>query len=410
LAKFVDDQSRNGVALTRAGTVFGTPAYMAPEQTSGDATDARTDVYAAGVMLFEMWAGCRPFQGNRSELLRHHLLTPPPALGDRAHDVVADPAADALLARAMAKKPGDRFEDASAMLAALDALPGEAVQIGPAGHDAGSPTKRAVPAAVDGTAATALPAAGPGAGAPDASSGTGAVPTRRPIPWLPVLLGLGLVATAAATLGVTVLVWPEGKEAAGDGTEAAATSASSPETAAEASAPSAESADPAEPSELPAGADTPPPSAAPSDDADLWDGSLPTTLARARAMRKRNPKANEATVRALRRYAREHRDDARPFLLLGRIYTARNWRDDALERYLRAHRIDPAARHDPHMRDDLIWLATQKSTSSRAGRALAAIYGEDVLPALRAQLASGNLETEERARLERLAERLENEP
>jgi hypothetical protein len=127
-------------------------------------------------------------------------------------------------------------------------------------------------------------------------------------------------------------------------------------------------------------------------------------------MRKRNPKANEATVRALRRYAREHRDDARPFLLLGRIYTARNWRDDALERYLRAHRIDPAARHDPHMRDDLIWLATQKSTSSRAGRALAAIYGEDVLPALRAQLASGNLETEERARLERLAERLENEP
>ncbi|MEJ7729130.1 MAG: protein kinase [Polyangiaceae bacterium] len=117
--------------LTQSGVPMGTPAYMAPEQWWADGVEARTDQYAFGVMLFEMLAGRPPFGSQQFiELAQQHLHEPPPSLADLG--VAATPAVETLLARALEKKPQDRFESMRALLAA-----GEHAFGGDAGEDSG---------------------------------------------------------------------------------------------------------------------------------------------------------------------------------------------------------------------------------------------------------------------------------
>ena len=68
------------VSVTLSGEVFGTPAYMPPEQITGEGIDARSDVYAVGLVAFEMVAGRRAVRGHESELLRQQLVEPVPSL------------------------------------------------------------------------------------------------------------------------------------------------------------------------------------------------------------------------------------------------------------------------------------------------------------------------------------------
>jgi serine/threonine-protein kinase len=118
------DTAGGSGTLTRSGIVVGTPAYMAPEQAGGGSADARADVYALGNVLFELLAGRRPFPFSEAhELLRAHLLTPPPSLRETCHDLDVPPELDALVARALAKEARDRYPDAAAMLAAIDTTP-----------------------------------------------------------------------------------------------------------------------------------------------------------------------------------------------------------------------------------------------------------------------------------------------
>ena len=102
--------------VTRPGMVMGTPRYMAPEQVTGEPFDARSDLFAAGAILFEMLAGRPAFTGRGVvEILHATLHEQPPALSGSA----AVAAVDRVIRRAMAKRPADRPISADVMAAEL---------------------------------------------------------------------------------------------------------------------------------------------------------------------------------------------------------------------------------------------------------------------------------------------------
>jgi serine/threonine-protein kinase len=105
--------------LTRSGLIVGTPRYMAPEQILGDPIDARTDVFATGVVLFEALAGRPAFAGTKAvEVMHATLHEQPPALAGPAAVV----AFDRVIRRALAKSPAERFPSAEAMSRELDGI------------------------------------------------------------------------------------------------------------------------------------------------------------------------------------------------------------------------------------------------------------------------------------------------
>ncbi|KIG14485.1 serine/threonine protein kinase [Enhygromyxa salina] len=122
LAKFVStDDSSTPYKLTMRGAVFGTPAYMAPEQALGEEVDGRADLYATTVMLFELLTGRRPFYARDSPaLLVMHTRREPPKLVDYAPFLVAYPRLQEVVSRGLAKLPMMRFPSADAYLEALE--------------------------------------------------------------------------------------------------------------------------------------------------------------------------------------------------------------------------------------------------------------------------------------------------
>jgi len=99
----------------------GTAKYMAPEQIVGDPVDARTDVYALGLVLFRLLTGHVPFDLELgTTLLRHHLSSPVPPPSWLVDDL--DPRIDAVVVRATRKAPANRYPDMTALLADLDAI------------------------------------------------------------------------------------------------------------------------------------------------------------------------------------------------------------------------------------------------------------------------------------------------
>jgi TolB-like protein/Flp pilus assembly protein TadD len=132
-----------GAALTQAGGSIGTPAYMAPEQAVGDALDHRTDLYAWGVMAYELLTGRHPFARHTSPqtLITAHLTETPAAL-DTTDGVPA--AVAALVMRCLEKNPGQRPASAAEVLAALDqvATSGAAAAAGRLGGSAHPRTRR----------------------------------------------------------------------------------------------------------------------------------------------------------------------------------------------------------------------------------------------------------------------------
>ena len=125
LTDFSIARMAGGEKLTQTGTVIGTPEYMAPEQFDGKEVDARADVYATALILFEMLAGTNPFRGETlAEIIKKQVLTEPPPLQTLA-DVPDDLAR--MVHKGLCKSPDERFQTACEMNEALKSL-GQPVQ------------------------------------------------------------------------------------------------------------------------------------------------------------------------------------------------------------------------------------------------------------------------------------------
>ena len=117
--------------ITDAGIIVGTPHYMAPEQVRGTALDGRSDLYAAGAVMFQMLAGRPPFSGSGADVLFAALKEHPPALQGPPAVI----AIDRIIRRAMRKDPNERYSSAEQMAADLSnvslagAAPGAAIPV-----------------------------------------------------------------------------------------------------------------------------------------------------------------------------------------------------------------------------------------------------------------------------------------
>ncbi len=109
------------VSTTRAGAVKGKFAYMAPEQITGKPLDGRADVYATGVLLYELLSGQRPFSASSEPGLIRAILQEPATPAREANPAIPEPLNDVIM-RAIARKPDERFASAEEMSFALESF------------------------------------------------------------------------------------------------------------------------------------------------------------------------------------------------------------------------------------------------------------------------------------------------
>jgi eukaryotic-like serine/threonine-protein kinase len=109
--------------LTRAGTVFGTPHYMSPEQAAGAPVDHRTDIYSLGVILYEMSSGKVPFDAdNYMGILTQHMYKAPVPIYDLLPTPEIPRPLEAIILKALLKKPEQRYQSMQELIEDLDRL------------------------------------------------------------------------------------------------------------------------------------------------------------------------------------------------------------------------------------------------------------------------------------------------
>ena len=106
--------------LTECGFILGTPVYIAPEQVLDGSVDHRADLFALGVVMYEMLAAQPPFDGRPVEIAHKNVIAPVPWIAERSPGIEVPPALEAIVRRLLEKSPADRFASADELCAALD--------------------------------------------------------------------------------------------------------------------------------------------------------------------------------------------------------------------------------------------------------------------------------------------------
>ncbi len=115
--------TKPGNPITKAGMVFGTPEYMSPEQALGQNVDGRADLYALGVILFEMVSGVRPFTSQSSVgILGQQLSKPPPTFLERSPGLIVPPSVEQIVHKLLQREAAERFASANDVVQAIDVL------------------------------------------------------------------------------------------------------------------------------------------------------------------------------------------------------------------------------------------------------------------------------------------------
>jgi serine/threonine-protein kinase len=208
--------------MTRAGSVFGTPHYMSPEQAAGAAVDHRTDVYALGVILYEMASGKVPFDAdNFMGILTQHMYKAPVPIRALVPEVDVSPGLDAIVLKCLSKKPESRYSTMEELVADL-----EKVEKGvlPTAVDEMMARSGGFNVPADYFRSAAMPAPVPGE------------PPERKKRW-PLYASIGAVGTLLGVVGVVMIARSSSSVAQTPGARAPATGIVVPATAV--SAPSA---------------------------------------------------------------------------------------------------------------------------------------------------------------------------
>ena len=117
--------SSEGKVITKTGMVFGTPEYMAPEQALGQPVDGRADLYALGIILYELLAGVRPFDGkSQVGILGQQLSAPPPPFAQRVPGLSIPAPVENLVMGLLQKEPDDRYQESQQVLSTIDSMLG----------------------------------------------------------------------------------------------------------------------------------------------------------------------------------------------------------------------------------------------------------------------------------------------
>ncbi|ACY14428.1 serine/threonine protein kinase with TPR repeats [Haliangium ochraceum DSM 14365] len=366
------------------GMVVGTPNYMAPEQTLAQPVDERTDVYAAGIVLFEMLTGEKPFRADTTpEILRMQRETPPPRLASFAGEGVFSDELEYVVARALAKAPAQRFHSATAFAQALDEVPEMAARAAtptplPVALEPTAPRQTPIPgqshvsvsaptALVDAAASDASrlhprqPTSNQAAHAP---GNRGAIPGKR---WM-LIGGGGLLALIVLALAITSA---SDAPATDDGT--------------------ASLVDPSEIEiEAPSGT-------------EQLEEKLEEKLAEARALT-----ATERTTEAralLEKLRGEHREVAEVHYLLGQVYFETLWVKDGLAAFEDAIELNPAYSRDPAFIDSVVYGLANDRYHKAVAHFLTRRVGAAARPAV-AEMAENYHRREVRTRASRLLRRL----
>jgi tRNA A-37 threonylcarbamoyl transferase component Bud32 len=122
VAKIIAPDYAESIATTGQGEVFGTPAYMAPEQIGARGNDPRIDIYAFGCISFEILTGSPPFIGRTLQVLNAHLNTPPPRPSTKRPQSAIPSLLDDVVLRCLAKDPAQRPQTGGEIASALASL------------------------------------------------------------------------------------------------------------------------------------------------------------------------------------------------------------------------------------------------------------------------------------------------